>query len=575
MGMKIPRPLFPPTYRLFLFCVAVGLLGAAVAVVFDSLVQGAQGGLLQGLGGMDLPEAGTLTPDFHIPPAGSRWWLPVVTTLGGLLGGILVYGLAPETEGHGTDAAIAAYHQRAGQVRLRVPFVKALASALTLGSGGVAGREGPAAQINSGLGNWLAEKAGLRGEERRILALASMSAGLAAIFRAPLGMALFSVEVLYSGMVFESEALVFTILSAVTAYATHGWISGWTPIFATPAGLRFHHPESLLGYAFLGVLAGVAGALLPLLFYRIQDLFRRLPLSRFLKPALGGLAVGLLALAVPEVLGTGYGWVELALAGNLPLSMLLLLLLLKPVAMSLTVGSGASGGVFGPTVVVGAMLGGSVGGVLQHGFPLLHPDPAAFALVGMAAIFAACARTPISTLILVVEMTGGYGLIVPVMLTNVLAFVVQRSLTRGWSHPTLYSSQVESREDSPVHRGAFVRRALQWIEEGTLEVSGLSLPRLVSLLQFGEAIPIAGADGLLVSVRIQPGSKLDGSSVAEALGSIQGATAVAVLRGNQMLVPRGPTLLRAGDQLVAVARPETAPRLRQIAGEVATANEKP
>lgn len=559
-------PLFPPTTRLGIWCVVVGLLGAGAALAFDFVVDLSQHGLLEGIGGYTPPPSGELAPRVELPDGLGRLWLPVVTTLGGLLSGLLVFTLAPEAEGHGTDAAVSAYHHHGGRVRGRIPFVKGLASALTLGSGGVAGREGPAAQVSVGLGSILGKWLGLRGQQRRILVLAAMAAGLAAIFQAPLGMAIFAVEVLYSGMLFESEALIYTVISATTAYAVYGFFAGWEPIFVIPQGLAFHEPLALVGFAGLGLAAGLLGAVLPTLFYGIRALFHRLPGPPHWKPAFGGLLVGLLGLAMPELLGTGYGWVELALAGRLPLMTVLLLLALKGPAMSLTIGSGGSGGVFGPTVVIGAMLGAAVGSGVDHLFPVVGAPQAAFVLVGMAAVFAGAARTPLSTLILTAEMTGGYGLIVPAMLANVLAFGVQRTLTAGRRHPTLYESQVERPEDSPVHRGVFVRRALKLLEGGHVERSELTLPRLVSLLEYGDPVPVT-RDGLgsLVSTTVEEDSPLAGATVAEAIGTIEGATAVAVLHGDELLVPRGPTVLEVGDQLVALVTPEAHERLRELA----------
>jgi CIC family chloride channel protein len=212
---------------------------------------------------------------------------------------------------------------------------------------------------------------------------------------------------------------------------------------------------------------------------------------------------------------------------------------------------------------MGALLGGVVGVGLQSFFPQLGIVPASFVVVGMAAIFSGAARTPISTLIMVAEMTGGYGLIVPAMLANILAFLTQSTLTAGRRYPTLYESQVPSREDSPVHRGVFLRRALAMIEgDETLEGADLSLPRLVSLLRFGQTIPIVHQGAMLVALGIAPGSTLAGTSVAEGIGAVAGATAVAVLRGEEMIVPRGPTRLEAGDQVIAVVTKEAYEGLR-------------
>jgi CIC family chloride channel protein len=561
---QLRTALFPPTYRLLLYCLVIGVFGALAALSFDFLVEHAERLLLGGIAGYHPPAAGTLDPTVDIPELAERWWLPVVTTLGGLLSGLLVYGLAPETEGHGTDAAIAAYH-RGGEIRGRSPLVKALASAAIIGSGGVAGREGPTAQIASGLGAAFGRLVGVRGQERRILLLASMSAGLAAVFRAPLGMAIFAVEILYSGMVFESEALIYTVVAAVTAYALHGLVMGWEPIFAIPGDLAFEEPRALIGYALLGVFAGILGALLPTGYQWFRRAFLRLPGPPHYKPALGGLLVGLVGIAVPQALGTGYGWVELAMAGTLPLGTMALILLLKAPAMSLTIGSGGSGGVFGPTVVMGAMLGGITGIALNGLFPVLELHTPAFVLVGMAAVFAAAARAPISTLIMTVEMTGGYGLIVPTMLANVLAFIVQRSLTVRSRHPTLYDSQVATREDSPAHRGVFIRRALELIEEGDIEPTALTLPRLVNLLKYGEALSVGHGGGMLVAVQVEEGSELDLATVGERIGPIGGASTVAILRGEEMLVPRGPTRFGAGDQVILLATPEAREQVEALA----------
>ncbi len=565
MSRSANGSLFPPTYRLVGVCLLVGILGGFAALIFDFLVELAQSQLLNGLAGYMPPPVGTLTATLPLTVDGSLWWIPVSTTLGGLIGGILVYRLAPEAEGHGTDAAVAAYHQKGGVVRRRVPPVKAVASAITIGSGGVAGREGPTAQIAVGLGAAAAEWLGFRGQERRIILLASMAGGLAAVFRAPLGMAIFAVEILYSDMVFESEALIYTVISAVTAYALHGFFVGWSPIFATPEGLAFHSPSSLVAYAVLGVLSGLLGAGLPTLFYGLRDLFRKLPLPSQFKPAVGGLGLGLIGMAFPPLLGTGYGWIEAALAEKLSLVTITLILLLKPPAMSLTIASGGSGGVFGPTIVAGGMLGALFGQLAGELFPFLELNVPSMVLVGMAATFAGAARTPISTLIMVAEMTGGYGLIVPSMLANILSFLIQRSVTAGARYPTLYVSQVHRREDSPVHKGVFVRRALRMIEDRQIDAADVSLPRLVSLLQYGEPVEVSMGGGMLVQVLVRPGSELAGTTVAESFAKLEDVTALALIRGPQMLVPRGPTVIKENDQLIAVASRPAYRRLQELA----------
>jgi len=561
--LPVSKSVFNASGRLVVFCVLVGFIGAFAALGFDAMVEFTQRWLLSGIGRYVPPSTGdTALP--LIPWGLGRLWLPLVTTLGGLLSGWIVYRWAPEAEGHGTDAAIGAYHRRGGEIRGRIPLIKALASALTIGSGGVAGREGPTAQISVGLGTSLARWTGLRGQERRDLVLAGMAAGLAAMFRAPLGMAIFSVEILYSGMVFESEALIYTVIAAVTSYAVFGLFEGWDRLFLIPDNLTVESPWTLLAFAILGLLAGLVGAILPTLLYRVRDLFARLPGPPHIRPAIGGLCVGLLALAMPAVLGTGYGWVELAILEKLPLATILLLLVLKGPAMALTIGSGGSGGVFAPTVTIGAMLGAAVGTILNLAIPTLQEPVAAFVVVGMASVFAAAARTPISTLIMVAEMTGGYDLMVAAMLANIIAFLVQRSLTAQRRYPTLYISQVETREDSPLHRGVFVRRAIELLDTGGVEPADVRLPRLVNLLRWGGSIPVGQGESSLLAVHVEAGSRLTELDLAESLGRIEGLTAVALLRDDDMLTPRGRTRFQAGDRLLTVANHAAEEELRRL-----------
>lgn len=549
------------SYRLVLGAAMLGVVGACAALAFDELVRLAQELLLEGIAGYAPPAVGVLHPEHAVPGFPDRLWLPVVTVLGALVSGFLVYRFAPAAEGHGTDAAIEAYHHAPGTPPLRLPVVKALSAALTIGSGGVAGREGPTAQISGSVGSWLIEKLGLRRSDRRVLMLASIAAGPAAAFQAPLGMAIFAVEILYAGMVFESEALIFTVIAAVVSYAVHGLFVGWQPIFAVPPGLRFDGVVELPGYVLLGISAGLLAAVLPWIFYRIRDGFAALPVPRMFRPAIGALGVGLMALVAPEVLGTGYGWVELALAGELAVATMALLLVLKIPAMALTVASGGSGGIFAPTVTIGALLGGLIG----TGTALLAPGAGvsvpSFIVVGMAAVFGAAARTPLSTLIMVAEMTNGYGLIVPTMLSVMLAFVVQRALTGRARYPTLYESQVESREDSPAHQGVLVRRAFELVDVGKVQPGGIPLPRLVSMLRLGEPISLGVGGARMLKLRIEEGSWLVGRTIADAFAEISGVTAVAVLRRDRVLIPRGPTDLAAGDELVVMAGPGSVERL--------------
>jgi CIC family chloride channel protein len=414
------------------------------------------------------------------------WMLLIVPTVGGLLSGLLVFSVAPEAEGHGTDAAIAAYHYKQGQIRPRVPLVKIVASALTLGTGGSGGREGPIAQIGAGFGSFLGNVLRLRPIERRTLMAAGMGAGVAAIFRAPLAGALFAAEVLYRSPDFESEVIIPAGLASVTAYCTFGLAFGWAPLFSIPPALRalltFSEPLSLISYLILALFLVVLAMLYTRTFYGLTHLFHQIPLPPHVKPAIGAFLSGLLGVALYYLFGRersalavmsfGYGILQDAMTtsaterAGLFFAMLLLAVALgKIVTTSLTIGSGGSGGVFGPSMVIGGCGGGALGLFLHWLRPWLAPQPASFVIVGMAGFFAAAAKTPFSTIVIVSEMTGNYDLLLPTLWVCTLTFLLS-------DEQSIYSSQVESRSRSPAHQGDYVREVLTG-----LQVSQFVLPQ--------------------------------------------------------------------------------------------------
>nr|WP_320115328.1 chloride channel protein [uncultured Desulfuromonas sp.] len=405
------------------------------------------------------------------------WLLYLMPMVGGLFSGWLVYRYAPEAEGHGTDGALDAFHRRGGLIRGRVPLIKTLASIATIGTGGSAGREGPIAQIGAGFGSFVATRLGLTVATRRILLLAGMAGGIGATFRSPLGGALFAVEVLYRDPEFEHEGLIPSIISSITAYSLFGAVTGWEPLLATPH-FKFEHPGELILYCALGLVCALFGAGYVKVFYGLRDYFKRLKCPAWLKPALGGLLLGGLAMLVPQVLGSGYGWVQAALYGKMTLSVMLIVAVAKIVATSLTISSGGSGGVFAPSLVIGAMLGGAFGAVAEHFFPLLTQDPQAYVLVGMAGFFAGVANAPIATLIMVSELTGNYGLLAPLMLVCVVAMIAMR-------RNGIYEKQVDSRIDSPAHFGDFVIDVLEGARVAELESKG----REATLIPVGMTLP--------------------------------------------------------------------------------------
>ena len=441
-------------FRWLVYGSVIGALSGLMAGLIFFLLEWTKFFALEYLAGyaMAKPAGEHLVPFAATTPL-HLWLLVLLPAIGGLLSGLIVYTWAPEAEGHGTDAFIDAFHNKQGFVRARVPFIKAIASVITLATGGSAGREGPIAQIGSGIGSGLARILKLNIRERRLMLLAGCAGGLGAIFRAPLGGALTSVEVLYREDL-ETEGVVLCIISSSVSYAIFTGIFGHQPIFAIPS-IQFSSALELLLYAVLGLVCVPFGYMYVKTFYGLRDrFFRKLPVRRALIPAFGGLLLGLTALWQPQILSGGYGTIQKALMGELPVALMFALAFLKIAATSFTISSGGSGGVFGPSLFIGAMLGGAVGQLAHAWFPGIVSSPGAFALVGMAAFFAGVAKAPIGALLMVCEMTGGYHLIVPIMFTSVVAIL----LSQRWS---LYEKQVLNKFHSPAHRSDRVINILQ------------------------------------------------------------------------------------------------------------------
>ena len=436
------------------YSIAVGVISGLFCCAFFYLLEYTQHLLFADLAGLPQPSpAGEALfsppPDVH-PRPHVFFLLPL---LGGLISGLLVYLFAPEAEGHGTDALIDAFHNKMGIIRTRIPFIKAAASLATLATGGSAGREGPVAQIGGGLGSWMARRLGFSARNRRILMLAGTAGGLGSIFRSPLGGAITAIEVLYRRD-FETEALIPAIISSVTAYTVFSTVFGHQSIFLVPE-YNWSNPVELLFYAVLALVCVPMGILFIKLFYAMRDrVFSPLPLPRFLKPMLGGLGVACLGLLLPQVYGSGWGQIQLSLSGELGIGLMFAIAIGKMLATSFTIGSGGSGGVFGPSLFIGAMLGGAFGGACHHFFPDIVTAPETFVLVGMCAFFAGVAHAPIGALLMISEMSGSYGLIAPLMLVSVITLV----FNRRWS---IYEKQVRDKFDSPAHIGDLTINVLE------------------------------------------------------------------------------------------------------------------
>jgi H+/Cl- antiporter ClcA len=290
--------------------VGIGAVAGVGAIAFVHAIRICEWLFLEVLGGYTPPSA---IGEGAGPGTGFArpWAVPLVTTVGGLLAGIVVHRFAPEAEGHGTDAAILAVHHDPRGVRGRVAAVKIVASAITIGSGGSAGREGPTAQISSGFASSLARALDLTPADARIAVTVGIGAGIGAIFRAPLGGAVLGAEILYRDDI-EAEALFPSFIASITGFAVFGAVEGFTPIFGYLEPGHFTNPLQLLFYAAIGVVAGAVGVIYARSFYGVEAFAKRLAMPAWAKPALAGALVGLIGLAVPGALGTGYGWLQRA-----------------------------------------------------------------------------------------------------------------------------------------------------------------------------------------------------------------------------------------------------------------------
>jgi CIC family chloride channel protein len=489
--------------RWLVLALVIGVVAGLGAATLTWSVDGVTSLLQHRVVGFPAPGHGeTGSGSWHEPDR--PWLLLLVLPAAGLLVGLIVTTFAPETEGHGTDAVINAYHRKGALLRPRIIPIKLVASALTIGSGGSAGREGPVAHISAGFASYLSQLLRLPTLDRRILVICGMAAGVGGMFRAPLGAALFAIEVLYSENDYESEALIPAIMSSIVAYVVNASLTGWHPIFRTDIE-QFTTPRELVSYLVLGIVLAIVGLVYVKVFYGMRDeVFARLPVPRVVKPAIGGLLVALLALVVPQVMSGGYGWLQLTLDGALPFKVLLLLLPAKILATSFTISSGGSGGVFAPSLVIGGVTGAVFATAAERLAPGFAPATSACVLVGMGGFFAGVAKVPIASLIMVAEMSGSYLLLVPLMLVCSVTFLLMRGVS-------IYEAQVPTRIDSPAHIGELqldvlerlkVRDVLDTEAELITVSPGTSFPRILEIVAETDqhAFPVTDETGLVVGL---------------------------------------------------------------------------
>jgi CIC family chloride channel protein len=466
-----PRPIeFQILGRVLLHAALVGAAAGLLGSLFFAGVEAVQRIGLESLTGyVPLRAAGEgILGEKSQTTVFRPWLLLFFPAAGAVMAGALSTRLAPETLGGGSDAIIDAFHRHGGVVRKRVPLVKAVVSILTLGSGGSGGREGPTMQMGGAIGSLVGQVLRVTDRERRILLVAGTAAGMAAVFRTPLGAALLAVEILHRDD-FETDALIPAVLASVVSYSTFIAFFGERTLFSHAQTYPFV-PEHLPLYAVLAVVTSVVASAFLGTMRRVQSVSAALRVPPWCKPAIGGLALGVAATPVivligPHlgqpgqglgILGGGYGAAQLAIAGAdwFPLGwrgaeLLALLGVVKIVATCFTVGTGGSAGDFGPSLVIGGLFGGAFGRAAQLLFHDPRIDPGAFALVGMGTFYGGLAHVPIASLVMTCELAGSYDLLVPLMFAEGIAFVALRNRS-------LYHAQVPTRRDSPAHRDELI-----------------------------------------------------------------------------------------------------------------------
>jgi CIC family chloride channel protein len=395
----------------------------------------------------------------HLPWLGLGFFV-VIPVIGGLIYGPLIYRYAREARGHGVPEVMLAVAENGGRIRPQVSAVKAVASALCIGTGGSVGREGPIVQIGSALASGLGQWIRMPENRLRILVACGAAGGISATFNAPITGVFFGVEIILRE--FSVDSLFTVMLSATVADVVAIPFLGSRPFLsAFPAGIALHHPRTYLLVAALAVVCALIGLLFKAVVYKMEDLWDLAWKNRpeWARPAIGGIVLGLILLVLPQMYGVGYPVMDKAIAGHYVLWFLIVLAAGKIIACSMTLGIGGSGGVFAPSLFVGVTSGMAFGEIAGHVFGPGAGQPALYAVVAMGAVFTSAARAPLTSLGSVIELTGDFTLTLPVMLAVAIASIVSRALSYG----TIYTTKL-------LRRGIDVDRAAPWRAFGDMKV---------------------------------------------------------------------------------------------------------
>lgn len=429
-----------------------------------------------------------------------NYYVILIPALGGLLVGPIVHFFAREAKGHGVPEVINAMVTNGGRIRPRVAAIKTLASSICIGSGGSAGREGPIIQIGSALGSSIGQLFNMTEDKTKTLVACGAGAGIAATFNAPLGGIFFALEVILREYGLKNFSSV--VLSSVTATVISRSFLGDHPTFQTPP-FQLYSIMDMPYYFVFGLFTALTALLFIKTLYKSEDIFNSIRMPAYLKPAIGGLLIGGIGLFFPQVFGVGYDVIEGTINGELVIGIIVALVFLKIIATSITLGSGGSGGIFAPSLFIGAMLGEAFGKIATLMLPSTVIPPGAFALVGMAAVFAGTSHAPISAILLLFEMTGNYQILPPLMVTCVITIV----LVRWISKPSIYTLKLLRRGidiekytevdlmDSITVSEAMIKDVIAVNESETVRDVGLKIKKTNH-----RGFPVISKDGRLVGM---------------------------------------------------------------------------
>lgn len=531
-----------PESRLLGVSLLLGLLAGAATLLYNGVFEWFVHHLIAGIVGIDI-EA--------IPLVGNLWTslglaalkLPLLTAAGVVAVAGFVRATLGSDADHSTDRVIEAFHRHGGDLPKRIAWVVAVASILTVASGGAAGREAQGALIGAAIGaavgRWLATTT----QQRRIIMLIGMSAGLSAMFKSPVGAAFMAIEILYRGIHFESEAILYTLAAAVVGYVLAGSMTGWTPLFPLPRDVQVTSALHYGGVAGVGLIAGLFAAVFPTVFYRIAAAVAAIPLPWWLKAALGGGLVGGIGIFVPQILGDSTSLLDAIVTQPAPLGHLVALGFLKVVLVAITLSAGGVGGILAPSLFIGASIGAASASIT--GLPL-----APLALVGMAAFLAGVVRVPVATLLMVPELTGDFLMLPPTALAVAISYLVQLIVAERMPYPSIHRKQPGDIFSSPAHEEEVLEAGIGLLKRGGISLpEGLDLPDLRALLGLGYPIRLGQGDLILLTAALAPASQAAGATLRQApFGA--GVLLLEIRRGTQVIAPTPDTALAAGDNMV-------------------------